>query len=289
MKQHSGPIGRVATLKLLAHRFALFGLVAASFGLMLLGKADTVLVERVRTAVVDAATPILDVMARPAASIAEVVDSVRHLAALRADNARLREENARLLHWQTAARRLAHENQALRAQLNYIPEPDSAFITGRVVADTGGAFVHSLLINTGARDGVRKGQAVVAGEILVGRIAEVGTRSARVLLLTDMNSRIPVMIEPSRTKAILAGNNDDRPSLEYLASGTSVSPGDRVVTSGSGGAFPPGVPVGAVASVNDGVALLEPFVRRHRLEYVTVIDFGLAGILEFEGQETARK
>ncbi len=289
MKQHSGPIGRVATLKLVAHRFALFGLIAVSFGLMLLGKADTVLVERVRTTVVDAATPILDVMARPAASIADLVDSVRHLVSLRAENAQLREENARLMHWQTAARRLAHENQALRAQLNFVPEPDSAFITGRVVADTGGAFVHSLLINSGASDGVRKGQAVVAGEVLVGRIAEVGSRSARILLLTDMNSRIPVMVEPSGAKAILAGDNDDRPRLDYLAGGISVSPGDRVVTSGSGGAFPPGVPVGVIASAADGVALLEPFVQRHRLDYVTVIDFGLSGILEFEGQETTRK
>lgn len=286
MKQHSGPVGRVAALKLLVHRFAFLALIAAAFGLMLIGKAETLLVERARMAVVDAVAPILDVLARPAATIAEVVEHVRELSALRAENVHLREENAKLMHWQTVARRLDHENRSLRAQLNYIPDPDPSFITARIVADTGGAFVHSLLVNAGSRDGVRKGQAVVAGEVLVGRIAEVGIRTARVLLLTDINSRIPVMIESSRTKAILTGDNSDRPRISYLIDGISISRGDRVVTSGHGGAFPPGIPVGVVSSVGEGAATLEPFVHRHRLEYVTVVDFGLAGVLELDEQES---
>ncbi len=281
MKQHSGPLGRVATLRLLVQRFAFFALVAASFSLMLIGKADIILVERLRMAVIDAVAPILDVMARPAATIAQVVENVRDLASLRAENARLREENVRLMHWQAVARRLDNENESLRTQLNYIPAPDPSFITARVVADTGGAFVHSMLINAGARDGVRKGQAVVAGEVLVGRIAEVGQRSARILLVTDINSRIPVIVEPTRTKAVLAGDNGDRPRLNYVSGGAILSPGDRVVTSGHGGTFPPGIPVGVVASVSDTGALLEPFVHRHRLEFVTVVDYGLPGVLEF--------
>lgn len=287
MKQHSGPLGRVATLRLLVQRFAFFALVAASFGLMLVGKADIAIAERLRMAVIDAVTPILDVMARPAATIAQMVENVRELAALRAENARLREENQRLMRWQAVALQLDNENDTLRSQLNYVPAPDPSFITARVVADTGGAFVHSLLINAGARDGVRKGQAVVAGEVLVGRIAEVGHRSSRILLVTDINSRIPIIVEPSRTKAVLAGDNGDRPRLNYISGGASLSPGDRVVTSGHGGAFPPGIPVGVVASVSEGGAVLEPFVHRHRLEYVTVIDYGLPGVLEFgEGSES---
>ncbi len=289
MKQHTGPVGRVATLKLLVHRFAFFALVAASFGLMLVGKADTMLIERARLTVVDAVAPILDVIARPAATIADVVESVRELAALRAENARLRDENAKLLHWQMVARRLEHENRALHGQLNYLPEPETSFISARVVADTGGAFAHSLLIGAGSRDGVRKGQAVVSGEVLVGRVAEVGLRSSRVLLLTDINSRIPVMIESTRTKAILSGENTDRPKLSYLGSGVTVSPGERVVTSGHGGAFPPGVPVGVIASAGEGTATLEPFMRRHRLEFVAVVDYGLAGVLELDDAPEPRQ
>jgi rod shape-determining protein MreC len=272
-------MGRLATLKQLAQRFAFLSLVFASFVLMLLGKADTVLIERLRLLVDDALAPVLDVMSRPTAAIADVVNAVHDLAALRAENVRLAEENARLMHWQTVARQLDNENRALRAQLNFVPDPDPSFITTRVIGDTGGAFVHSMLINVGSREGVRKGQAVIAGEVLVGRIAEVGQRAARVLLLTDINSHIPVVLEGSRAKGILTGDNSDRPRLNYLSSNTNAEPGDRVVSSGHGGVFPPGLPIGVVSSVQDGVVRVEPLVHRYQLEYVTVVDYGLPGVL----------
>lgn len=282
MKQHPGMVGRLATLRLLAQRFAFLTLVLASFALMLLGKADTIVVERLRVLIDDGISPVLQVLSRPASAVAGVVNAVHDLAALRAENVRLAEENARLMHWQTVARELDNENKALRAQLNYAPDPDSAFISARVIGDTGGAFVHSMLISAGGREGVRKGQAVIAGEMLVGRIAEVGQRSARVLLLTDINSHIPVLLESSRAKAILTGDNTDRPRLNYLSPNTNAAPGDRVVTSGHGGAFPPGIPIGVVSSVQEGTVRVEPFVNRHQLEYVTVVDYGLAGILPSE-------
>jgi rod shape-determining protein MreC len=191
----------------------------------------------------------------------------------------LRDENTRLLNWQTLARQLDNENRVLRAQLNYVPDPDPAFITARVIGDTGGAFVDSMLINAGSRDGVRKGQAVTVREVLVGRIAELGTQSARMLLVTDINSHIPVVIEGSRAQAILTGDNENRPKLDFLSPNAAVNPGDRVVTSGHGGAFPPGIPIGVVASVQGIDVRVEPFVNRYQLEYVTVVEYGLPGIL----------
>lgn len=287
MKQ-PGQTGRLATLRLLAQRFTFASLVLAAFALMMLGKADVLLMERTRMVITDTLTPVLDVISRPAEAIADVVSGVRDLASLRAENVRLREENAKLMHWHTAATQLDSENRALRSQLNFVPDDNSAFITARVVADTGGAFVHSMIITAGSRDGVRKGQAVLSGEVLVGRVAEVGLRSSRVLLLTDLNARIPSMLESSRAKGILAGDNTDRPKLNYLSSKTVVSVGDRVVTSGHGGAFPPGLPIGVVVSVGEGGARLEPYINRHQLDYVTVVDYGLAGVLSGSGvDETA--
>lgn len=281
MKQ-SGAVGRLATLRLLAQRFAFVSLIVAAFTLMIVGKADILLIERTRTLVADALAPILDVMSRPAASIAEVVENVRMLASLRAENARLKAENQRLMHWQTVARRLEAESSVLHDQLNVVPDPDPAFVTARVIGDPGSAFGHSMLLGAGARDGIRKGQAVLAGEVLVGHIAEVGERSARLLLLTDINAKIPVMVEGSRTRAVLSGDNKERPKLNYVAGNPSIAVGDRVVTSASGAAFPPGIPIGAVASTIDGVFRVEPFVRRHELEFVAVVDYGLGGILPFE-------
>ncbi len=287
MMPHSGVPGRLATLRQLAQRFAFIALVLASFLLMLLGKADTLLIERMRVVVQETAAPVLDVMSRPAAAIARLVDSVRDLARIRAENVRLREENERLLQWQTVARRLDEENRALHRQLNFVPDPPITFITARVVGDTGGAFVDSMLVNAGSRENVRKGEAVVAGEAMVGRIVEVGPRFARVLLLTDINSHLPVMLENSHAKAIMSGENTQRPRLNYLSPNAVVQPGDRVVTSGDGGAFPPGLPIGVVSSVQDGVARVELFVHRYQLEYVGVINYGLPGVIDTDSGDTS--
>ncbi len=268
-----------APIKTLAHRFAFMSLVLAAFGLMLLGKADTILMERVRTHATDAIAPILDVLSQPIAAVSGVVDQVYGLVNLRAENVELREHRDRLLQWQSVARRLEAENQTLRAMLNFRPAPEARFVTARVIADAGGAFAHSVVLNAGSDAGVVKGQAAITGEGLIGRVVDVGGRSARVLLITDINSRIPVLIEPSRTRAILAGNNTDHPRLIHLPSGAMVSPGDRIVTSGHGGAFPARLPVGVVASVGDAGITVQPFVERNRLEYVRVVNFGLDGIL----------
>ena len=281
MKGPLRPVHRIAVpIKGLIQRFAYVGLVAAAFGLMLLGKADVLLVERIRTQVTDALAPILDVLSRPIATVSDLVDQVRELASLREENAGLREDKARLLQWQMVARRLEAENTALRALLDFVPGPEASYVTARVIGDTGGAFAHALVLNAGFRAGVRKGQAVVTGDGLVGRVAGVGTRSTRVILITDLNSHIPVLVERSRTRAILAGDNSAVLRLIRLPPGAEVSPGDRIVTSGHGGAFPPGLPVGVVAAVSDAGIGVQPFVERSRLEYVRVVDFGLKGILQ---------
>ncbi|MCB2101762.1 MAG: rod shape-determining protein MreC [Rhodobacterales bacterium] len=280
MTESPRPFHRItAPVRTLAHRFAFAGLILAAFGLMILGKADVVLVERFRAQVTDAVAPAIEVLSQPVTAMSDAIIRVQDLMALREENARLRADRDRLMHWQIVARKLETENDALRELLQYVPGPDAAYISARVIADTGGAFAHSVILNAGVVDRVRKGLAVVTGAGLVGRVAGVGSRSSRILLITDLNSRIPVLVESSRTRAILAGDNSDRPNLIHLPPGAVVSPGDRVVTSGHGGAFPPGLPVGRVVSVTDGGIKVQPLVSRDRLDYVRVVDYGLDGIL----------
>jgi rod shape-determining protein MreC len=264
----------------LAHRFAYASLVAAAIALMVLGKIDVLMMDGFRARVTDAVAPVLDALSRPAATVSRAMDRVRDLTRLQVENVRLRQNQTRLVQWQAAARNLEAENKILRDLLNFKSRPEPSFITARVIADTGGAFAHSLILNAGARDGVRKGQAAVTGYGLVGRIAGVGARSARILLITDLNSRIPVVVGENPTRAILAGDNSDRPKLLHLPSGETVAVGDRVVTSGHGGALPPGLAVGIVTQVNENGIRVRPFARRSRLEYVRLLDFGLDGILK---------
>ena len=99
------------------------------------------------------------------------------------------------------------------------------------------------------------------------------------LLLTDINSRVPVLVERTRDRAILAGDNSNRPQLLYLKPGLSIEVGDRVVTSGDGGAFPPGLPVGVIDRISDGVVSVAPFVDWDHMEFLQIVDYGLDGVL----------
>ncbi len=280
MNLRGGSAVRLASAKAWLHRGTFVLLFGAAFALMVLGKADTPLIERARVSVVDALSPIMEGLAKPIASVRQLYDNARDFWSLREQNAALKADQDRLLEWQTVARQLQAENDALRAMLRLVPEPSATFVTARVVADNGGAFVRTVLVTAGLRDGVRKGSVAMTGEGVVGRVAEVGEHSARVLLLSDISSRIPVTIERTRDQAILAGDNSDNPRLLYLPHGNALTPGDRIVTSTAGGAFPGGLPIGQVVAIQDGVPIVQLFVPWDRLEYLRLVDYKLPGVLQ---------
>lgn len=251
-------------------------LVLLSAAIVVLGKADQLLFDSMRTAVTDTVAPVLEAFSRPLAAAGSAIDKVQLLITTYRENERLESENARLLQWQQTALNLAADNQKLRGLLKAVPENSVSYVTARVIANSGGAYVRMLLIDAGADDHVARGQAVITGEGLVGRLTEVGNRAARVLLITDLNSRIPVTIESSHVNAVLAGDNSERPRLLYLPSADAVKIGDRVVTSGEGGVFPPGLPVGVVAAMDAGGPRIEPYVELSQAGYLLVVDYGLS-------------
>ena len=274
MKYRPGSVVRLAVpIRALSQRFAFVLMIVVAFGLMLLGKAETVLVERIRAGVVDFVAPIMSLLSRPAATVNDAIEDINELSRLRQENARLRLQNERLVQWQAVARKLSGENDQFRRLLRFVPEPSVHFTSARVVADSGGVFVRSIIVAAGAREGIAKGQAVVTGDGMAGRVVAVGDRSARVLLLTDLNSRVPVVLEDSRERAILAGDNSASPQIQFLRQNAAVNTGDRVITSGHGGVLPPGLPIGIVSSLGEGGIRVRLFVDLTRLEFVRILDY----------------
>jgi len=266
-------------VKMLSQRFALPVLVFASVVMVVLGKADTLLFERVRVVFADLVSPVLGIVSQPVAAVDQLLDQVQGTFTLSAENAQLRQDNARLVQWQQVAQGLTVENARLRELLNLAPDPSVSFVSTRVIANSGGSFLRSVLIDGGSREGIARGQAAMTGAGLVGRVTEVGDRAARVLLVTDLNSRVPVAVDGSRERAVLAGDNSDRPRLLYLPARTTVKVGDRLVSSGNGGIFPPGLPVGEVAAIEDGIVRVEPYAELSRLDYLRIVNYGLSGVL----------
>jgi rod shape-determining protein MreC len=284
-KRDSATVRQAAPVRVLPQRFMFLTLIGITFGLLVLGKADGVLAERMRVAASDLVTPILEVMSRPISSIREAVERVRALGDLQAENQALRAQNQRLLEWQAVARQLDAENRTLRDLMKMAPDPRRNYVTSRVVTDYGGAFARSVLINAGERDGIAKNQAAVTGAGLAGRIVEVGEASARVLLITDINSRIPVMIEGSRDRAVLAGTNGRMTALLYLPRHARPKLGQRIVTSGHGGLFPPGIPVGRIATMEEDQIAVQPLVDWDHLELLRVVDYQVDRSLQPRGFE----
>ena len=260
-------------------RLSLPVLIAAAFGIMLLGKADAVLIERTRMTLADALAPIWGAVQEPVSAVRDGMQEAEALWNMRAENARLMEANERLRRWQATALALEAENALLRRQLSWVPDPSPQFRTARVVADAGGTYARAVLLATGPQHNVRKGQIALDERGFAGRVTEVGSRSARVLLATDINSRIPVTMEGSRARAVMVGNNAARPRLQHWPEGTIPREGDRVVTSAEAGAFPAGLPVGVVRWTESGAVEVELFAQLDRLDVLRLFDFGLSGIL----------
>ena len=246
-------------------------LVLVLLALFLLWRIDSPRVERFRTALVDRVVPSFSWAMAPVTKVITVFDNFQSYASLYEQNQRLRDELQQMKSWREAALQLEQKNARL-LDLNQVRlDPMLTHVTGVVLADSGSPFRQSVLLNVGARDGIRDGWATMDGIGLVGRIAGVGERTSRVILLTDSNSRIPVTVQPSGQKALLSGDNTPAPPLEFLENPDLVRPGDQVVTSGDGGVFPAGLLVGQVALGSDRRLRVRLSADYERLEFLRVL------------------
>jgi rod shape-determining protein MreC len=251
--------------------------MALALTLLIIGRVQPALIEGTRTHIVDVLAPALDAVARPMTVSQNVIANVNNYLSLHTENAKLRADNVQLKQWQNAVVSLQNENRELHKLLHFKTEPGYAYISARVIADTGGPYVRGLIVTAGKLDGVREGMAAMTGEGLVGRVVEVGDWSSRVLLVTDLNSRIPVTIAGSGDRAVLGGDNSSEPKLLYLPQDAVLSAGATVVTSGHGGVFPPNLPVGAVIETARGVYSVVPSADMGRVNYIRLVDFNLKG------------
>ncbi|SIO55217.1 rod shape-determining protein MreC [Rhodovulum sp. ES.010] len=252
-------------------RILIGGTVVCLLALFVLWRIDSPRVERFRAALVDAVVPSFDWALVPVTKTAELIEGFQSYARLAEQNQELRRELRQMKAWKEAALQLEQENAKL-LDLNKVRlDPELTYVTGVVLADSGSPFRQSVLLNVGARDGILDGWATTDGLGLVGRISGVGHSTSRVILLTDSNSRVPVTVQPSGQRAVLAGDNSAAPVLDFVEDPEQVRPGDRVVSSGDGGVFPAGLLVGHVAMGRDQRLRARLAAEYDRLEFLRVL------------------
>lgn len=260
-------------LKLLVKRFSLALFALFILGFIIISQMDNRLTSFLHDKILDAVIPVLNVISRPVDDTIHMVKSVSELFTLRDENIKLKEQNIHLEHQAELAKQLEVENEELRKLLHFVTEPHASFVSARVVSDTSGPYMRSVIINAGRKYGLKKNQIVINKQGLVGRIIEANEQSARILLITDINSRIPVITGESRERAIVAGNNSDLLTLLYLPDDSKAHIGEMVVSSGDGEMFPPGLPIGVVTSITDKRVTVKPIVDWNRLEFVSIVNY----------------
>ena len=265
---------KVGDLKNLCRRLFVVVLFLTAFLLILLSNIDSMVVGAVDKAVIQATGPVMRVVEFPARVIHRAWTYFSDVAHIYKENEQLRAENKQMMILQNKVRTLEVENQLLSRLLNYVPPAEASFMSAQIVAESGDNFTHLLLVYIGD-EAVRKGQVVMGDESVIGRIDTVSAPYAKVILITDINSKIPVVVERTRVRGILSGNNTALPELIFTRSVADIREGDIIVTSGVGGMFPAGLPIGFVSAINGNKVEVEPMADIERIEYVRVVDYGL--------------
>ena len=226
-----------------------------------------------------AAGPVGGVFAAPVRWAGAARDYVGGYFFAIGENRRLKAEIAELRGWRDEAIAQKNINGRYEALLGLRTEPPVPMATGRAISESRGPFSNAKLIDVGSAKGVRIGNPVVTEHGLVGRITGVTSGVSRVVLLTDVASRTPVMIERTDARAMLTGDGGDSPRLEFIRGSGSIKAGDRILSSGDGGGLPRGLPVGVAAKGVDGAWRVKLFSDHGAIDYVRVLLFQSFGQL----------
>ena len=266
-------------LRNLWQRFSIGGLVGVSLFLMISDQAGVATIKQFKSSVLDVMGIFLEVGTQSTSIIRNNLDTLKQISNLKNELDRLKTENQLLSDWKHKAGALASQNEALRNLHNFIPLPVADPISGRVIASSGGVFTKSVLINIGKINGAKIGQAVLSGVALIGVIVETGNNFSRVLLITDLNSQVPVRVQNPGDPGILMGDNSKMASLVFLPQNSAISEGDIVVTSGGGGVLPPDLPIGIVRRGSGALFDVEPFEDWSNLSYIKVLNYKFDGAI----------
>ena len=260
-------------VKALIKKFSLALLFILSISAIIISKVDSPITNDIRTKALDFASPVIGTMSSPVSFVSNINESFQSYLFVHSKNEQLAKENEQLKTKLINLSGYKYENERLKELLNYTEKLKYKYISAKVVGNTSGPFYSSIIIDAGLKHNVKKGQAVVNESGLIGRIIEVGEKSSRVLLLTDINSNIPVITSRSREPAIMSGNNNDTPRLLYLPNEAKTNEMEIVMTSGDGDVYPYGLHVGVVKISPNGARYVQPFVEMHKLEHLSVIDY----------------
>ena len=250
-------------------RFSLFVLIVISIILIFIDTIETKPLNYLRFIVKDTIYLGSDIISSPSRGFKNAVNAAQDHINLYSEYNRLKEENAQLKDQVYDPNFLIFENKQLRKLLDEQTASSINLVSSRVMLDKKSPYLNSFVISGGSNRKIKKGMAVLDGKNFIGRIVDVNFFSSRILLVSDLNSKIPVVIEPTGYHAILSGTGKAKPILEFLPENHTVQSGNKVYTSGKEGIFSPGIPIGEVSMDNEKI-LVSLFSDLSQITFVNI-------------------
>jgi rod shape-determining protein MreC len=260
-------------IKPLISKFSAFLLVLMLIIFLFSSKISPNIYHRLSSKILDSTAPVLGGFSNFINYIINFDDVVNNFIYIKEQNISLKQENELLKYRLKQIKQFESDNIELKKLINFVSDINLKFISTKVVSNSIGPFIHSAIILAGKNHGVKKGQPVINHQGLVGRIIEVGDKTSRVLLVTDINSKIPAITENSRERIIAAGSNFNRLEALYLTDENKIKPGEMVISTGDGEFFPPGLPIGIIVEVKNKMAIVKPIIDVTKLDYVSVVEY----------------
>jgi len=251
-------------------RFSLFVLIVISILLIFLDSVDTKILNNSRSFIKDAIYRGSLVVSLPSQSFSKLSENVSEHLNLYRNYDQLKKENAMLKNNISEIDFLELENAQLREVIQDQVKSASNIISARVIIDKQSPYLNSFILNIGSNKKIKKGMAVLDGKNFVGRIVDVNYFSSRVLLVTDLNSKIPIIIEPTAEHGILSGRGLEKPTIDYLPENYKLKSNDKIYTSGKEGIFLPGIPVGEIKIEEDNIVKVKLFSDLSQVTFLNI-------------------
>lgn len=247
--------------------------IFACLALILTSKANPKISSDISMFMVSISTPAVSVASFPFNGSVGIVGYFKELSGAKAENKILKEENKKLKSLYIRALNIEKENKELRDLIKFIDIRSVKYHSARMIGRNSEIYGHNMIIDAGFNQGVKENNIVTGKEAMIGRTINIGENKSRVLLITDTNSRIPVITSNSRVRGILVGNNSDAMKISYLDKKHGIKVGDRVFTSGDGDTLPPGLLIGLVSEVKKEKVIVRMVEDINKVNMVSIIEY----------------
>ena len=254
-------------------RFSLIGLIFFSIGLLILSRINLPVTNYLKITLNEIVYRSSFIVSIPEKKIQDISIIIKDHLNVYNDYLLVKEELKTLETKKYETQFLKEENKRLKKTINeYIYNSEE--LVAKVLIDKNSPFLKSIIVNKGSKDGIKLGMAVLDGTYLVGKIVEVNYSTSRVLLISDLNSKIPVGIEPGNIQSILSGTGRINGKIEYLEADLLIQDKSIVYTSGSGGLFKPGIPIGTYhKETEESYEIVNFFSKLSQLTFVKLVSF----------------